>query len=159
MNPNSIEKPASYPALLVRAGTCICALPLSHIVETMRPLAVAPLPGMPEFVRGLSIIRGEPVPVVDAGTLLGAPSGQPPQRYVTVRAGERKVALAVDAVVGVRELEPSLLGEMPPLLGNAGSDLIESLGVLDADLLMVLKAGSIVPIGLWNLLVDPEARG
>ena len=151
--------PGGYPALLVRAGTCVCALPVSHIVETMRPLAVAPLPGMPEFVRGLAIIRGEPVPVVDAGTLLGAPSGQPPQRYVTLRAGKRKVALAVDAVVGVREIEPSLLSDMPPLLGNAGSELVESIGVLDADLLMVLKAGSIVPTEIWNLLVDTGARG
>ena len=152
MNPSLVEK-----ALLVRAGTCICALRLAHIVETMRPLAVAPLPDMPEFVRGLSIIRGEPVPVVDAGTLLGAPSGQPPERYVTVRAGARTVALAVDAVIGVRELESSWLGGLPPLLGNAGAGTIESIGVLDADVLMVLRAGSIVPMELWKRLVDTEA--
>jgi len=98
--------------LLVRAGTLTCALPLSHVVETMRPLPIEPLANAPAFVRGLSIIRGAPVPVVDLGALLNTPSSRPPPRFVTVRAGERRVALAVDGILGLRDIASLSLDDM-----------------------------------------------
>jgi purine-binding chemotaxis protein CheW len=58
--------------LLCRVRERLCALPLAHVVETMRPLPIEPLGGMPGFVQGIAIIRGAPVPVVDAGALLGS---------------------------------------------------------------------------------------
>ena len=45
----------------------LAALPLEHVVETMRPLPVEPLGDAPRFILGLSIVRGEPIPVVDVG--------------------------------------------------------------------------------------------
>ena len=57
--------------LLCQVGSLVCALPLEHISETMRPLSLQPFHGMPPFVDGLSIIRGAPVPVVDLARLLG----------------------------------------------------------------------------------------
>src|ERR1039458_10836110 len=95
-------------ALLTRAGDRCCALNLLHVVEIMRPLPVDEVAHMPAFVRGLSIIRGAPTPVVSLAALL-ADSGGPPTRFVVVRAGEGQVALAVDAVVRVFELDPATL--------------------------------------------------
>src|SRR5688572_15607941 len=57
--------------LICRVSTRVCALPLDAVVETMRPLVVEPVAGAPGFVSGLSIVRGEPIPVVDAARLLG----------------------------------------------------------------------------------------
>src|ERR1039458_916000 len=86
-------------ALLIRAGDRCCALDLLHVVEIMRPLPVDAVAHMPAFVRGLSIIRGAPTPVVSLAALL-ADSARPPTRFVVVRAGERQIALAVDAEIG-----------------------------------------------------------
>jgi purine-binding chemotaxis protein CheW len=66
-------------------------------------------------------------------------------RFVTVRTSDRTVALAVDAVVGIRGLPAGTLGELPPLLRDAGSDAVAAIGTLDAELLLVLRAARLVP--------------
>ena len=143
-------------ALFCRVRDRLCALPLAHVVETMRPLAIEPLTAMPAFVRGLARIRGAAVPVVDAGALLGARDEAHFTRFVTVRAGERCVALAVEEVLGVRELAQASLHDLPPLLREAGEAVVAAVGSLDAELLLVLRAARIAPQSLWDAL---EARG
>jgi purine-binding chemotaxis protein CheW len=145
--------------LTCRVGRKVCALPLEQVLETMRPLPVEALPGVPAFVRGLSLIRGWPTPVIDARTLLGSDDQVAARRYVTLRfaSHERRVAaLAVDAVLDVVQLAPSSLGELPELLRAAQGELVTALGSLDRELLVVLQHGRLVPDELWQRL---EAGG
>jgi purine-binding chemotaxis protein CheW len=137
--------------LLVRVQTRVCAVPLMYVVETMRPLPAESIGGMPSFVRGVSIIRGVPTPVVDLGAVLGAPGGVA-GRIVTLRLGDRQVALSVDAVLGVRDLDVSVLQELPPLLRGASKDVLEAIGTLDEQFLMVLRAGWELPDEVWQAL-------
>jgi purine-binding chemotaxis protein CheW len=138
-------------SLLCRVQTKLCALPLECVLETMRPLPVEPLSGAPQFVPGLAMIRGEPVPVVDAARLLGA-EGARPARFVSVRAGERRVALAVDSVLGVRSIPAGSLRELPPLLRDASAEFVSAIGMLDAELLLILQSTRLVPEDLWTKL-------
>jgi len=138
-------------SLLCRVHRWVCALPLEQVIETLRPLPMEPLSGAPGFVCGLSIIRGLPVPVVDLGRLLGTERTRP-TRFVTLRAGVRTVALAVDAVIGVRALGSAGAGELPPLLSATGNDALRSLGSLDGELLLVLESGRLVPDELFARL-------
>lgn len=123
----------------------------------MRALPAAPLAGMPEFLLGLAIVRGGAVPVVDAGALLAGSS--PPggsSRFVVLRAGPRRIALAVDEVLGVRELSAESVANLPPLLGSASAEIVEAVGTLDRELLLVLRAAHIVPASVWSAV---DARG
>jgi purine-binding chemotaxis protein CheW len=149
--------PAPVAALLVRAGAHMCALALSNIAEIVRPLPIEPLASAPQVVRGLSIIRGAPVPVVDLGGLLGSEAQSPIGRFVMIRAGARLVALGVDAVLGIREIASSQLGDMPPLLRDAHAERVQAIGVLDAELFLVLNAAHLVPDEVWKSLSGEEA--
>jgi purine-binding chemotaxis protein CheW len=142
-------------SLLCRVESRLCALPLAHVDETMRPLPIEPVLGTPPFVLGLSVIRGNPVPVVDARGLFGG-SDPHPKRFVIVKAGERRVGLAVDEIVGIRDVDPRVLDYLPPLARSADSDIIASIGMLDEELLVVLTAIRIVPAELFELL---ESKG
>jgi len=117
----------------------------------MRPLPVEFVGGAPEFVSGLSIIRGVPLPVVDTGSLLGE-KGPPHTRFVIVKAGSHLVALAVDEVLGLRAIPADSLQELPPLLGNARAELIVSIGAIDSQLLLVLRTARVVPESFWAAL-------
>jgi purine-binding chemotaxis protein CheW len=110
----------------------------------MRPLPVTPLAGAPAFVQGLSVIRGTPVPVVDLGALLSGSDPAKPTRFVTLRLDGRCVALAVEGVLGIREL-PGTLSSLPPLLADASAEAVSALGILDAELVLVLEAARLVP--------------
>ena len=152
-----MKKRDSNLTLAIRIGVRICGVPISDVVEIMRPLPIEALSGALDAVRGLSVIRGEPVPVIDLGTLLGASSNRVSTRFVAIRVGERRVALAVDAVLGIREFAPAVRTQMPPLLSDACTELVEAVGALDTELFMVLKACSIVPETVWDALPRQEA--
>ena len=144
-------------ALIVRLRGCVCAVPLTHVIETMRPLPVEPISGVPSFVRGISIIRGIPTPVVDLGAILGTP-GEGAVRFVTLRVGNKQMALSVNAVLGVRDLDTIMtVRELPPLLQRASQEAVESIGALDEQVLMVLRAGWELPEEVWHALAAQEA--
>ena len=130
--------------LLCRAGRRLCALPLAHVVETMRPLPIEKIAGSPQPVLGLSVVRGSPIPVVDVGALFGE-SETHPQRFVTVRTGERLVGLAVEEVVGVRSIDPDMLDDLPPLLRDAAGEVVSAIGRLDSELLLFLSTTRLLP--------------
>lgn len=145
--------------LLVRARSWTCALPIRDVVETMRALPVRQVAGAPPFVRGLAIIRGSMLPVVSLGTLLGAAGEATGRRFVTVRAGEgRLAALEVNEVLGARHIDTAALDVMPPLLSEALPDLVERLGALDGQILAVLKAATLLPDALWSEFIAKEPR-
>ncbi len=143
------DQPQLY--LLCQVEAWLCGLPLEHIVETMRPLPVEPFVGAPEFVSGLSIIRGVPLPVIDTGALLGV-RGCKPTRFVTIKAENRRVVLAFDAVLGVRAIPANSLQDLPPSLRDAGAEMISAIGALDAELLLVLRSARVVPESVWAAL-------
>jgi len=139
------------PSLLCRVGDFLCALPLEHVEEAMRPMAVEAIAGVPSFVRGLAVVRGVPIPVVDAGSLFSGVASHA-TRFVTVKTGSRRIALAVDAVVGVVEIPPGSLEALPLLFQDSTLDMIAAIGTLDTDLLLVLQSARLIPEELWAVL-------
>ena len=116
-----------------------------------------PIAGTPGFVRGVSVIRGVPTPVVDLKALLENSDNSPSYgRFVTLKYDARRVVIGVDSVVGLRNLDSAQLGELPSLLRDVTAGLIESFGTLDAQLLLVLRAARIVPDEVWTSLAAAE---
>jgi purine-binding chemotaxis protein CheW len=139
---------AGEDVLLVRSGAQVCALPLRHVLETMRPLPVTPIASVPPFVQGAAVVRGEPAPVVLLDVLLqGAP--EPAGRFVSIRSAGRRALLAVAEVIGVGKLPAT--GGVPMLRGAAGGS-VSALGALDRDLLAVLDAALLVPEEVWRAM-------
>lgn len=147
--------------LLCQIGSRVVALALQDVRETMRPLPIEPLNGMPQFVLGLSVVRGLPVPVIDACRLLSpfTPilSGTA-SRFVTLKLGQRTAALVVDAVLEVSSIARLTLGQIPPLLRESGAELVSALGTLDSELLLVLEAARLVPDSVWDAVGRSGAR-
>ncbi len=138
----SVRQPSTL--LVCQVGSRLCGLPLGDVVETMRALPCEALAESPHFVRGVSVIRGEVVPVVDVASLLGLGKGSP-TRFVTITVEGRGVALAVDAVLGVEVIPDAVLHDLPPLVEGASGDVIAAIGALDAELLVVLRSARLVP--------------
>jgi purine-binding chemotaxis protein CheW len=150
--------------LLCRIGSRIGALALKDVRETMRPLPIEPLPGMPPFVLGVSIVRGFPAPIVDAVRLLKPLASSPPPivsppsaRFVSLKLGSRTAVLAVDAVLDIRPLAAGILADIPPLLRETGAEQMAVIGALDAQLLFVLEAARLLPESVWSAIKAPEA--
>jgi len=148
---------AGVQLLIVRCGTVPCALPVSAIAEVMRPVEIRTIAGSPAFIAGVAMIRGLAVPVVLLAQLLDAGSAAQTTRFVTLHVSDRLVALAVDAVIGFRWLQPSDLASVPPLLSQAHPELIDGLGSLDRELVLVLRSSGLLTSTQLALLPQ-EAR-
>ncbi|HEX6533700.1 MAG TPA: chemotaxis protein CheW [Gemmatimonadaceae bacterium] len=93
--------------MLPRAAVDVLVFQLDHnrhgvrtddLLEIVRAVALAPLPGAPGVIDGVFNLRGRMVPVVDARRALHLPLAplDPGQHFLIVRAGPRTVALRVD---------------------------------------------------------------
>jgi purine-binding chemotaxis protein CheW len=142
--------------VVARASARLLAVPCSHVIETMRPLAISAVAGVPAHILGIAIIRGVPTPVVDAAGLLGMPGGAI-GRFVVLRLGERQAALAVDSVLGLRLIEASASGGLPPLLDGAAGGAVEAAIAVDAELALVLASTKIIPDDTWAA-IEGDAR-
>ncbi len=124
--PNSAgeSSAAALNWLVCCAGSYLCALPLAQVIETMRPLPIEYLAHTPAFVRGVSVIRGAPVPIVDIGILFGEAASRT-GRLVTIKVGDgNQVALAVGDVLGIRSIPPADTGAMPSLLRDTDEGIV-----------------------------------
>jgi purine-binding chemotaxis protein CheW len=141
----------------------MCALPLEEVEETMRPLPVAPVSAAPVFVRGVSLVRGAPAPVVSLASLLGGAvtegEGGAGRRFVSLRVPEGRMALDVDEVHGLRWMEESGLDSVPPLLRATASGHLQHLGSFDGRLLALLGTSRLLPEELWRRLENASGQG
>jgi purine-binding chemotaxis protein CheW len=137
--------------LLCHAGGHLCAIPIEHVIEILRVLPIEPVSGAPPYVRGLCIIRGSAIPVVDTGLLIGH-QAMKSERLVAIRAGSRTIALMAETVMGIRAIAAESLNEWPPLLHDAASETIAAIGTLDAELLFFLRTTLIVRQGMLDRL-------
>lgn len=90
---------------MVRVAGRSLALPVAHVVETMRPLPIAP-DGDDPALPGVAMIRGAACQIVALAPWLDLPGTPEAPRFVVVRTPDAALALLVDAVVAVRTLNP-----------------------------------------------------
>jgi purine-binding chemotaxis protein CheW len=146
------------PVVLLRAKSWVCAFGIEDAIEIMRPRPIQALAGAPGFVRGLAIVRGAMLPVLDLAALLGAGPTEGWGRFLVARSGPRQIALAVDEFMGVSWIDPSLLANVPPLLHGALPEDVHKLGTLDGHGLALLQTGKLVPEDVWKNIAVQGAR-
>lgn len=152
MVPANASPEATSTWLLCRAGEQACGLPIEAVRLTLRRSRLdswgatgASREG--NVTDGVATIRGETVPVVSLGRLLSGEDATGEDRLVLLGLGDRRVALGVSSVLGVRSLPSSTLRELPPLLGDERSAFVDRLGRLDGELLLILRAGKLLTYG------------
>ena len=146
------------PSLILDLGATLCAIPALHVEETMRPLPVEPVKGMPPFLLGISVVRGLPVPVLHLSAFLGIGRAPEITRFVALKLGHRRVVLAVRGVIGIRELEGRFAARLPPLVRAAAPEAIEAMGILDAQLLVDLRGSHLLSEEVWTALSTEGPR-
>ncbi len=116
-------------ALRIRLGEEEYALPITHVSE------VIPLEGDARSERGGVRVRGDVVPLVELGRVLGARGGEP-SAAIVAELGGRRVALAVDRVLGHEQI------------------LVKTFNA-PVDTLPVFSGATLLPDGRPALLIDP----
>ena len=110
--------------LVCRVQGRTCALPIEHVGEIMRPLHIEHIPGAPNYILGLAVIRGVATPVLNMARLFDQAESRI-ERFISIKVAGRPLALAVEQVQGVSVFASADLFALPPLVQNLGSELVE----------------------------------
>jgi purine-binding chemotaxis protein CheW len=118
------------------------AVPVSSVREVIRVGRLTPIPGAPPAVVGITNVRGEILPVLDAGALLGRSLGGKAS-IVVVEADGIRAGLAVGELFDVVSLPLGLEPADTPALRGSALFEGELLGVVDvAPLLRMIGSGA-----------------
>jgi chemotaxis signal transduction protein len=95
------------------------ALPVEVVREAVAAPSITMLPGAPRIVLGIFNLRGEVLPVLDTGAMLGAAVPSSAAYAVVVVCGSDLVALATSAIPAVVDLgEQVQPSETPGTIGT-----------------------------------------
>ncbi|MGX6606335.1 chemotaxis protein CheW [Micromonosporaceae bacterium Da 78-11] len=143
------EPAGTVTSVVFRAGALLCALPLDEVIETMRPLETRPLAGTPTYVRGISVLRGIPTPVIDVARLLGGAQAEV-RRFIAVRTERGPVALATGPVLGIQDTAADIDRGHPALLGSGSNRFIAGVATIGTEPLLLLQSMRAVPDVVWE---------
>lgn len=140
------------------------ALPVHHVVEVVRMVAITPLPETPPWVDGVFNFRGRFVPVVDLRARLGIPRREPDlSTPIVITAGEAGLfGLVADELVEVlpvssRQLDASN-GQTPsPAVAAMVRHRDRLVLVLDPDRLHDSSVSAVLPNGIEAEAAPEEA--
>jgi purine-binding chemotaxis protein CheW len=141
------EDPDDLELLEFRLGSECYAVETRHVHEVHPLRELTPLPGTPDFVRGIVNLRGRIVPVYDLKKLFDLPEQglTDLHRIVVVRNHELELGLLADVVTGVRRLKRAALQPTLPTLSGIG-----------AEYLMGVSEERVVVLALERILADPR---
>jgi len=90
-------------------------LEIAHVTEIIGIQDITCVPHSPDYVRGITNIRGAVVPVLDLRLRFGLPEAEYGERTCIVLAGSEalQVGLIVDAVEDVADLSPENILPLP----------------------------------------------
>jgi purine-binding chemotaxis protein CheW len=119
--PQTTALESTRRCLLCEVADARFALPIEYLRSVEPNVLVAPLPQVPDWVLGVTNVRGSVVGVVDLARFLGlGVTGPGRGRLLICGAGERQVALAVTAARSVLDYPPTVLQDAPSIEGRVG---------------------------------------
>ncbi len=124
------------------------AVHIRHVVEIIGMQHITPLPGAPPHIRGVIILRGAVIPVMD----LHARFGLPPFAYndrtciVVVEVDHIKEGLIVDTVSEVLDMPLSNVESTPEMGRDPGTTLVEVIGKVGDEVRLILDIRRVLGI-------------
>ena len=107
---------------------------------------ITPIPHAPEYVKGVTNLRGSVLPVIDLKSRFGIKVGEETRntRIVVVTMGELKVGMIVDAVSEVLTIEDTVIEPTPPMVSTVATEFITGIAKIDKRLVVLLDLGRVL---------------
>lgn len=131
-----------------------------RIKEIMEHMEVTTIPMMPDFLSGVTNLRGKVVPVIDLGRRLGLDAAAIGRRTcivimeVAVHGGSMDVGIVVDAVSQVADIAPDQIEAAPSFGGNLPVEYIEGMGKINNEFVVLLNVDRLLSLDDLKLLHD-----
>lgn len=112
----------------------------------VKPQDIFPVPHMPDYLIGLTNLRGEIVPVIDLRSRLGLPELEYSEntRFVVAEKRNEPICLVVDNVNGIEYFPPGDLEEPSNVISSVDTTYLHAIGKSDQDLVLLLDLDQVL---------------
>jgi purine-binding chemotaxis protein CheW len=113
------------------------ALSLHSVVKVIHAIEIRLLPNAPEIIAGIINVRGQIIPVADIRKRFGLTAQEidPDDRLIIADTGKRQVAILVDSVTGIRDLESGQQNQVKETLPYA--EHLKGVAKIDDELILI----------------------
>ncbi|RJQ55770.1 MAG: hypothetical protein C4526_03210 [Nitrospiraceae bacterium] len=129
-------------------------IPILKVREIITMPSITNLPQLPDYIKGVTNLRGTVIPVVNLKNLLNSTvNGDCGKTVIVVSAGKITYGIIVDGITGVVKVNESDI-EQPDQIISGNADLLEGVAKLDNRLIVLLNTKKILPVDDLDLLEE-----
>lgn len=117
------------------------AFRIDQIREILMPDRVTRLPQVPDYIEGVSNLRGTIIPIIGLRRLfgMGAKERDDETRTIVASVGNRTIGCTVDAVTQVIRITPEQIQAAPDIVKAEGAAYIAGLARLESRIIVLLE--------------------
>jgi purine-binding chemotaxis protein CheW len=123
------------------------AVDILSVQEIIRLADITRVPKAPSFVRGVSNLRGNIIPIIDSHLRLNLPADESAKGIIIFRFEDAPIGMTVDNVTEVLSLNQENI-ETPEIMNNIDKHFIKGIGKIDERLLIILDLKNVLDIGI-----------
>ncbi len=122
------------------------AIAIQYVIDIINVQPVTRVPSCPEFVRGITNLRGKVIPIIDVRLRFG----KPPQEYndrtciIVVELGDISVGMIIDRVSEVITIEEDDISPPPAFSEGADTRFVEGIGKTENGIKLILDCRTVL---------------
>ena len=126
-------------------GEEVYGIAIGNVIEIIGVLPVTPLPGAPDYLKGIMNLRGKIVPVIDVRLKFKKPAVEYTERtcIVVVEVQEMTVGLLIDEVSEVLSIDAQEIAP-PPSLKDVRSRYVSGISKTDGKVKLLLDCAALL---------------
>lgn len=124
------------------------AFKVSELEEIIRPQQITTIPRTPEYLLGVTSLRGKIIPVVDLKKMLSlaGKDNATRQKIIILKGNKGPIGVKVDTIAGVVRLPARALAESPPHLNETQSRYIQQVAIFNSRFISIITTEEIMNI-------------
>jgi len=137
------------------------AFRIEQIQEIVILDRVTRLPQVPDYVEGVSNLRGAIIPIINLRRLfgLGAKDSDDQTRTIVANIGSKTIGCTVDAVTQVIRINPEQIKPAPDIVSSEGASYVAGFAQLDARLVVLLEIDELLDPAKLDQVRQIAGRG
>jgi purine-binding chemotaxis protein CheW len=111
---------------------------------------INPLPGQPDYMRGVLNLRGAMVPIVDLRCRFGQGMTEATPLHVVIvtQIGDRPIGLLADQVLDIVDVEPARIQAVPRIAEATQADFLSGLVNIDSGMVALIDLPRLLTVAM-----------
>ncbi len=142
------EEESVVEVISFKLGDEIYGVKIDYVREILKPLEITPVPRTPSYLKGVTSLRGEIIPVFDLKERLGLEGIQQDKkrRILILSIRNETIGAVIDEVLGVIKLLKGSIDSTPTIITGIEVDFLEGVSLVDDRFIGLLNVEEVMKI-------------